>query len=61
MNQDRKAEIYGELLNTHTRISNQISEIKGQSIELSQEQLKNIRILENRQLQIMSQIRRLFG
>jgi hypothetical protein len=60
MNQDRKAAIYGDLLNTHTRIGNQISEIKGQSIELNQEQIKNIRMLENQQLQVMSQLRGLF-
>ena len=39
MTNEQKAQMYGDLLNQHTRISNKISSIKGESIELNQEQL----------------------
>jgi hypothetical protein len=39
MNETQKAEIYGQLLNDHTRLHNQIQEIKGQNLELNQEQI----------------------
>ena len=61
MTEQQKADAYGQLLNEHTRISNKVSEIKGQGIELTKEQQKQIEILQNKQLQIMSRIKSLFN
>jgi len=46
MTNEQKAQQYGELLNEHTRLGNQINEIKGQSIDLNQNQLSQIGRLE---------------
>lgn len=61
MNHEEKAVMYGQLLNEHTRIGNQISEIKGQSIDLNIQQRNKIKELEGRQLQIMDTLKRLFN
>lgn len=61
MTESQKADLYGRLLNEHTRIGNQISEIKGQNIELNQKQKSDIRILENQQIDIMRKIRNLLS
>lgn len=61
MSAEQKAQIYGQLLNDHTRLHNQINEIKGQNIDLNQKQIMEIRQLEQRQLQIMQQIHRLMS
>ncbi len=61
MNDELKAQEYGQLLNEHTRLHNKINEIKGQSIDLNQNQLNQIRIYEQQQIQIMDKIRRLFS
>jgi len=60
MNNEQKAAAYGQLLNEHTRISNQISEIKGQNLELNQQQLQKVKQLESLQVKIMRDINRLF-
>lgn len=57
MTEEQKAQIYGQLLNEHTRLHNQINEIKGQNLELNPKQQKEVRILENRQVEIMNKIR----
>jgi hypothetical protein len=61
MTQEEKAQQYGNLLNQHTRISNMISEIKGQDIELNPKQLSKIRELQNQQVLIMNTINRLLS
>ena len=61
MTNEQKAQHYGQLLNDHTRIGNQISEIKGQSIDLSQKELAQIKELEGKQIRIMNEIRRLLS
>lgn len=61
MTTEQKAQMYGQLLNEHTRIGNRVSEIKGQNIELNQDQKKMIEQLQNRQIQIMSEINRLLS
>jgi hypothetical protein len=60
MNQELKAQTYGNLLNTHRMISNQISDIKSENFELNQEQVQKVRILESKQVEIMTKIRQLF-
>ncbi len=61
MDNNSKARIYGELLNEHTRLGNMISEIKVSNYELTQEQKQQIRILQNRQVEIMKSINKLFS
>jgi hypothetical protein len=61
MTNDEKAAYYGKLLNEHTRLQNQASEIKGQSIDLNPEQIRQIQELEARQLKIMNEINRLLS
>jgi hypothetical protein len=48
MNNSQKAEKYTQLMFEHTRIQNKISSIKGESINLDQRQLNDIKELENR-------------
>jgi|LakMenEpi03Aug12_release.lakeMendotaPanAssembly.Ray.scaffolds.fasta_scaffold910811_2 hypothetical protein len=60
MNNEQKAAAYGQLLNEHTRIGNQIAEIKGQNLELNQQQLQKVKQLESLQVKIMRDINRLF-
>ena len=61
MSEEQKAQIYGQLLSHHTRLHNQISEIKSQNIDLNQKQLLEIKNLENQQLQIMRKINQLLS
>lgn len=61
MTNQEKAQVYGQLLNQHTRIGNKISEIKGQSIDLNKEQLAEIKNLESQQIQIMNSINKLLS
>jgi hypothetical protein len=57
MNDQQKADQYGKLLNEHTRLGNQVSEIKGESIEMTPSQEKRIKELQSKQIQIMNNIR----
>ena len=61
MDNNSKARIYGELLNEHTRVGNMISEIKAGNYELTQGQKQQVRILQNRQVEIMKSINKLFS
>lgn len=55
MTNEQKAQKYNQLMFEYTRIQNQISNIKGESFEMNEKQLKDIRILEERLKMIMSQ------
>lgn len=57
MNDQQKAEQYGRLLNEHTKLGNQVSEIKGENIEMNNSQTARIKMLQTKQLQIMNTIR----
>jgi len=48
MNDSQKAEKYSKLMFEYTRIENQISSIKGESINLNENQIKEIGVLESR-------------
>lgn len=61
MSQESKARMYGELLNEHTRVGNLISEIKAENYEMNDDQKNRIRVLENRQIQIMMSIKKLMS
>jgi len=43
----------------HTKLSNQISAVKGESFELNQEQIQRIRVLESKVREIMNRLSRL--
>lgn len=57
MNDQQKAEQYGRLLNEHTKLGNQVSEIKGENIEMNNSQTARIKVIQTKQLQIMNTIR----
>jgi hypothetical protein len=59
MNEQQKAQIYGNLLNEHTKCFNEINRIKAESLELNSEQKNRIRKFETRQSQIMLEINKL--
>ncbi len=48
MNNEQKAETYNQLMYEYTKTQNQISSIRGESLELNQKQLNEIRELENK-------------
>jgi hypothetical protein len=48
MDNELKARQYNQLMYEYTKTQNQISSIKGESIELNQKQLNEIRELENK-------------
>ena len=48
MDNSQKAEQYNQLMFEYTRVQNQIASIKGESINLNEQQLTQIRNLENR-------------
>lgn len=61
MTTEQKGQIYGNLLNEHTKCFNQINSIKGESIELNREQRLRIQQLEQRQQQIMDEVNKLLS
>ena len=57
MNEEQKAQIYGMLLNEHTRLHNRINEIKSENhLGLSKETQQELIKLENNQKEIMRKI-----
>lgn len=61
MTNEEKANMYGHLLNEHTKIGNRIQEIKGNNIEVTPSDSKKVQDLERLQIQIMRDINRLFS
>jgi hypothetical protein len=59
MNNEKKAEQYNQLMYEYTRTQNKISSIKGESLELNQRQLNEIRELENKLRYLMEVASRL--
>jgi hypothetical protein len=60
MDDNRKAQIYNQLMFENDKISNKISSIKGESLELNQNQQEEIRRLQIRQQQIMVEASKLY-
>lgn len=48
MDNELKAQKYNQLMTEYTRTQNKISSIRGESFELNERQLKEIRELENK-------------
>jgi len=59
MTNEQKAEMYNQLMYEYTKTQNQISSIKGESINLNESQLKSIRDLENKLRFLMDKVSRL--
>ena len=59
MTNEQKAQVYNQLMFEHTKLSNQISSIKGESFELNMEQLQRIRVLESKVRDIMNRLSKL--
>lgn len=59
--EQQKAQVYGNLLNEHTKLFNEINRIKSESLELNPEQKRKIQIMEQKQVEIMQQVKRLFS
>ena len=48
MNNEQKAEKYNQLMYEYTKTQNKISSIKGESLNLNESQLKEIKFLEGK-------------
>jgi len=48
MNNEQKAEKYNQLMYEYTKTQNKISSIKGESLNLNENQLKEIKFLEGK-------------
>ena len=59
MTNEQKATMYYQLMFEYTRIQNQISSIKGESISLNQNQINEVRELERKLSIIMERASRL--
>lgn len=55
MTNEQKAQKYNQLMYEYTRIQNQISSIKGESFEMNENQLREVKNLENVLKEIMRQ------
>jgi hypothetical protein len=54
-------QLYGQLLNEHRKLTNEIADIKAASYELSMEDKKKVDQLQKRQIELMNQMRVLFN
>lgn len=59
MNNEEKANVYNQIMYEYTKVQNQISSIKGESINLNERQIKEVRELENRLRFLMEKVSRL--
>lgn len=59
MDNELKAQRYNQLMYEYTKTQNKISSIKGESLELNQKQLNEIRELENKLRFLMESASRL--
>lgn len=61
MTQEQKSQMYTQLMTQHTRLDNQINEIKAEHFELNDEQMGRIRALQVKQGQIVYQMQQLMN
>ena len=59
MTQEQKSQLYTNLLTQHTRLDNQINEIKSENFEMNDEQIGRIRVLQSKQGQLVAQMQQL--
>jgi len=60
MTNEEKGKVYAQLMFEHTKIQNKIASIKGESIEMNQQQINEIKLLERKLAQIMNYAARLY-
>ena len=61
MNDNQKAQLYSNLTYGFDKLANEISSIKGESIDLNQEQLNRIHKLQEEQGRIMNQLQQIMN
>ena len=61
MNDEQKAQQYSNLTYGFDRIANEIASIKGESIDLNQEQLNKIQKLQEQKGRIMAQLQQIMN
>jgi hypothetical protein len=61
MNDEQKAQQYSNLTYGFDRIANEIASIKGESLDLNEEQLKKIQKLQEQQGRIMAQLQQIMN
>jgi len=59
MDNETKARFYNFLLSEHTKLANQIQQVRAESVNLNGEQENRIRNLERQQSMIMQEVQKL--
>jgi hypothetical protein len=61
MNDEQKAQMYSQLTYNYDRLANEIASIKGESIDLNQQQKERIQKLQVEQHRIMSRVQQMMN
>jgi hypothetical protein len=61
MNDEQKAQQYSQLTYNYDRLANEIASIKGESIDLNQQQKERIQKLQVEQHRIMSRVQQMMN
>jgi hypothetical protein len=61
MNEEQKAQEYSNLTYGYDSVANEIASIKGESIDLNQEQLNRIQKLQEQQGRIMARLQQIMN
>jgi hypothetical protein len=61
MNDEQKAQLYSQLTYNYDRLANEIASIKGESIDLNQQQRERIQKLQMEQHRIMSRVQQMMN
>ena len=61
MNDEQKAQQYSQLTYNYDRLANEIASIKGESIDLNQQQKEKIQKLQMEQHRIMSRVQQMMN
>jgi hypothetical protein len=61
MNDEQKAQQYSQLTYNYDRLANEIASIKGESIDLNQQQREKIQKLQMEQHKIMSRVQQMMN
>ena len=61
MNDEQKAQLYSQLTYNYDRLANEIASIKGESIDLNQQQKEKIQKLQMEQHKVMSKVQQMMN
>jgi hypothetical protein len=61
MNDEQKAQLYSQLTYNYDKLANEIASIKGESIDLNQQQQERIQKLQMEQHRIMSRVQQMMN